>query len=357
MTDRAGRLAERLPKMGADLMMVSSLVNVRYLTGFTGSSGLALVGPDTRVFLTDFRYLEQSAAEVDASFDRQVVNQELVAAVSDYLPVGPVRLAFEDAHLTVRTHGQLRERRAARVELVAGGDPVEQLRVVKESAEVKRIAEATKLGDAALRQIMEQGLSGRTELAVATALERAMHDLGAQRPSFESIVAAGPHGALPHASPRDVEIGPNELVVIDWGAELDGYCSDCTRTLATGDLSDTALEAYDLVREAQLAGLDAVKAGVGGREADAAARDVINGAGHAEHYGHGLGHGVGLEIHEAPRLSQRSDSVLDAGNVVTVEPGVYLPGQFGVRIEDLVVVTAEGRTILTSVPKELITIA
>jgi Xaa-Pro aminopeptidase len=268
-----------------------------------------------------------------------------------------VRLAFEDAHLTVRTHRELRERMAARIELVAGGDPVEKLRVVKEPAEVQRIAEATKLGDAALRQIMEQGLSGRTELAVATALERAMQDLGAQRPSFGSIVAAGAHGALPHASPRDVEIGPHELVVIDWGAELDGYCSDCTRTLATGDLSDTALEAYDLVREAQLAGLDAVKAGVGGREADAAARDVINGAGHAEHYGHGLGHGVGLEIHEAPRLSQRSDSVLDAGNVVTVEPGVYLPGQFGVRIEDLVVVTAEGRTILTSVPKELITIA
>jgi Xaa-Pro aminopeptidase len=183
-----------------------------------------------------------------------------------------------------------------------------------------------------------------------------MEDRGAKRPSFGSIVAAGPHGALPHAQPRDVEIGAGELVVIDWGAELDGYCSDCTRTLATGDLPDETLEAYDLVREAQLAGLDAVTAGAGGRQADSAARDVIGQAGHAEHFGHGLGHGVGLEIHEAPRLSQRSDSVLADGNVVTVEPGVYLPGQFGVRIEDLVVVTDGACQILTSVPKELITV-
>ena len=183
-----------------------------------------------------------------------------------------------------------------------------------------------------------------------------MEDLGAKRPSFSSIVAAGPHGALPHAQPRDVQIGPDELVVIDWGAELDGYCSDCTRTLATGDLPDGTLETYDLVRQAQLAGLDAVTAGAGGREVDGAARDVISNAGHAEHFGHGLGHGVGMEIHEAPRLSQRSDSVLAAGNVVTVEPGVYLPGQFGVRIEDLVVVTDTAYTILTSVPKELITV-
>jgi Xaa-Pro aminopeptidase len=356
MTDRAARLAERLRELGADLLMVTSLVNVRYLTGFTGSNGLALVGPETRIFVTDFRYLEQSAAEVDDSFDRRVVSQELVDAISELLPSGPVRLGFEDAHVTVRTHARLREHMPERVELIAGGDAVEALRAVKDSTEVRQIAEASKLADAALRQIMEHGLVGRTEREVATALERTMQDFGAQRPSFESIVAVGPHGARPHAQPRDVRIERDQLVVVDWGAELDGYCSDCTRTLATGDLPAPAVEAYDLVREAQLAGLDAVKAGVGGRAADSAARDVIDGAGHAEHYGHGLGHGVGLEIHEAPRLSQRSDSVLAAGNVVTVEPGVYVPGQFGVRIEDLVVVTESGRDILTSVPKELITV-
>ncbi|MGZ4191329.1 MAG: M24 family metallopeptidase [Solirubrobacteraceae bacterium] len=356
MTDRASRLAEKLPEVGADLLVVTSLVNVRYLTGFTGSNGIVLVGPDTRLFLTDFRYVEQSAAEVDAAFDRQI-GQELMDLLPELLPASAGRLAFEDAHMTVRAHGRLRELVGNAVELVAGGDLVESLRAVKDSEEIERIGEAAKLADAALRQIMEQGLVGRTEVEVATALERAMGDLGAQRPSFDTIVAAGPHGALPHATPRDVAIGPGELVVIDWGAELDGYCSDCTRTLATGDLPGDWLDAYELVREAQLAGVGALRAGVGGREADAAARDVIDAAGHAEHFGHGLGHGVGLEIHEAPRLSRRSDSVLAAGNVVTVEPGVYLPGQFGVRIEDLVVVTDTACTILTSMPKELLTVA
>jgi Xaa-Pro aminopeptidase len=356
MSDRIDRLTERLPAIGVDVLMVTSLVNIRYLTGFTGSNAIALLGPDTRVLLTDFRYVEQAAAEVDPSFGRRIVAQELVDVVSEALPAGLARLGFEDAHLTVRAHGRLRDCIPDRVELIPGGDAVESLRAVKEPAEIHRIAEATKLGDAALRRILERGLVGRTELDVATRLEREMRDLGAQRPSFDSIVAAGPHGALPHAQPRDVEIGPDELVVIDWGAELDGYCSDCTRTVATGDLDDPELQAYDLVHEAQRAGLEALKPGVGGRDADSVARAIIDGAGHAEHYGHGLGHGVGLEIHEAPRLSQRSDSVLATGNVVTVEPGVYLPGRFGVRIEDLVVVTESGCNILTSVPKELITV-
>jgi Xaa-Pro aminopeptidase len=356
MSDRASRLAGQLPERGGEVLVVTSLVNVRYLTGFTGSNGLVLVGPDTRAFITDFRYLEQSAAEVDGAFDRTIAQQDLMEAVPELLPSGELRLAFEDAHVSVRAHGRLRELVGDRVELVAGGDAVESLRAVKDADEIRRIGEAAKVADAALRQIMEQGLVGRTEISVAVALERAMEDLGAKRPSFGSIVAAGPHGALPHAQPRDVEIGRDELVVIDWGAELDGYCSDCTRTLATGDLPDATLEAYDLVRQSQLAGLDAVSAGMSGRDADSAARDVIGDAGHAEHFGHGLGHGVGLEIHEAPRLSQRSDSVLASGNVVTVEPGVYLPGQFGVRIEDLVVVTDTACNILTSVPKELITV-
>jgi Xaa-Pro aminopeptidase len=355
MSDRAARLAENLPEIGADLLLVTSLVNVRYLTGFTGSNAMVLVGPDTRAFVTDFRYVEQSAAEMVGDWER-TISPDLIETLPDLLPEGKLRLAFEDAHMSVRTHGRMRELIPERVELVAGGDAVESLRAVKDADEIRRIGEAAKVADAALRQIMEQGLVGRTELDVAVALERAMEDLGAQCRAFPSIVAAGPHGALPHAQPRDVEIGRNELVVIDWGAELDGYCSDCTRTLATGDLPDATLEAYDLVHQAQLAGLRAVTAGVGGRDADSAARDVISDAGHGEHFGHGLGHGVGLEIHEAPRLSQRSDSVLSSGNVVTVEPGVYLPGQFGVRIEDLVVVTETACQIITSVPKELITV-
>jgi Xaa-Pro aminopeptidase len=356
MSNRPDRLVERLPEIGADVVVVTSLVNVRYLTGYTGSNGVAVVGPSTRLFLTDFRYTEQSAAEVDSSFDRSIATLDLLEGIADALPGGDLRLGFEDGHMTVRGHARLRELMPERVELVAAGDPVEELRAIKEPEEIERIAAAASVADSALRQVMEQGLVGRTENEVATALERAMRDLGARRPSFESIVAAGPHGALPHAQPRDVEIGAGELVVIDWGAELDGYCSDCTRTLATGELSDTAREVYELVRRAQLAGVEALRAGVGGREADSAAREVIAEAGHGDHFGHGLGHGVGLEIHEGPRLSQRSDSVLQDGNVVTVEPGVYLPGEFGVRIEDLAVVTNGGSEILSSLPKELVTV-
>jgi Xaa-Pro aminopeptidase len=360
MTDRADRLVAELGAMddgaGADLMLVTSLINVRYLTGYTGTNGVALVGPDTRVFFTDFRYQEQSAVEVDPSFQRRIEKVDLLEGLAEVLPAGEQRLAFEDGAMTVRANARLRELLDARIALVAAGDPVERLRAIKEPDELERIRAAAALADEAIRELMEQGLAGRTEREAAQALEDAMRRRGAQGVSFPSIVAAGPHGALPHASPRDVEISAGELVVIDWGAELDGYCSDCTRTLASGDISDDERVTYDLVLEAQLAGLRAVAPGVSGRDADAAARDVIEQAGHGDHFGHGLGHGVGIEVHEAPRLSHRSDSTIEEGNVVTVEPGVYVPGGYGVRIEDLVYVTSDGPEILTSVPKELITV-
>jgi Xaa-Pro aminopeptidase len=356
MSDRAARLVERLPAIEADAIIVTNLVNLRYLTGYTGSNGVAVIGPEIRAFLTDFRYQEQSAAEVDPSFDRRILTLDLLAGVPELLPAGVERLAIEDGNMTVRAHDHLRELLPDMITLVPAGDAVEALRAVKEPGEIERIAAASQVADAGLRQIMAEGVVGRTEAAVADSLERAMRAHGATGLSFPSIVAAGPHGALPHAQPRDVEISSGELVVIDWGAVLDGYCSDCTRTLATGELDDESHAVYELVLEAQLAGLKAVRAGVSGRDADGAARAVIDAGGHAEHFGHGLGHGVGMEVHEAPRLSQRSDSVLASGNVVTVEPGVYLPGRLGVRIEDLVVVTDSGCEILTGVPKELINV-
>jgi len=208
-----------------------------------------------------------------------------------------------------------------------------------------------------MRGILEGGLAGRSEREVALELELSMRRLGAEAPSFGSIVAAGAHGALPHAEPSAQEIAADVLVTIDWGAQLDGYCSDCTRTVAAGAADDHARGIYQLVLDAQLAGLDAVKPGADGREVDGVARAAIEAAGHGEHFGHGLGHGVGLDVHEAPRLSQRSDSVLEPGNIVTVEPGVYLPGDLGVRIEDLVLVTDGGREILTAVSKELTVVA
>jgi Xaa-Pro aminopeptidase len=353
MKTRAERLADLLPGAQIDVLLITDLVNVRYMTGYTGSNGLALVGPATRAFATDFRYVEQAAEQVHASFERRRASLDLLDTVADALPPGELRLGFEDSHLTVRQHSRLRELLPERVELVPVTGLVERLRAVKEPEELDKIRAAAELADAAFERLIRDGLVGRSEREVALALEQDMRERGARRPSFDSIVAAGAHGALPHAEPRDVEIRAGDLVVIDWGAELDGYCSDCTRTVAAGDPGDEARQVYELVLEAQLAGLEAVKAGVGGREADAAARAVIQAGGHGDHFGHGLGHGVGIAVHEAPRLSQRSEDVLRAGNVVTVEPGVYLPGKFGVRIEDLVVATEDGREILTSVPKQL----
>jgi Xaa-Pro aminopeptidase len=353
MRARAERLSELLPDAGTDVLLVTDLVNVRYLTGYTGTNGLVLVGPRTRVFITDFRYVEQAAEQVHPSFERRRAPQDLVEAIAELLPDGALRLGFEEAHTSVREHRRLAELLPARAELVGVNGLVERLRAVKEPEEVESIRAASVLADTAFERLVRDGLIGRTEREVALALEHDMRERGADRASFETIVAAGPHGALPHARPREVEIRRGDLVVIDWGAELDGYCSDCTRTVAAGEPDDTAREIYELVLEAQRAGLGAVRAGAAGREVDAVARAVIEAAGHGEQFGHGLGHGVGLEIHEAPRLSQRSEDTLQPGNIVSVEPGVYVPGRLGVRIEDLVAVTEGGCDVLTSVSKRL----
>ena len=354
MSGRAERLCELLPDAGVDVMLVTALSNVRYLTGYTGSNGLALIGADTRAFVTDFRYLEQAAHEVERSFARRQAPVDLLDRVGEQLPGTPLRLGFEDAHVSVRDYRRLRELLPGGVELVAAGGLVERLRAVKEPHEIERIRVAAAIADHAFEELIGQGLVGRSERELASDLERAMLARGAHRPSFETIVAGGPHGALPHAQPRDVELGRGELVVIDWGAQVDGYCSDCTRTVATGDPGEDAWRVHGLVLEAQLQGVGAIKAGASGRAVDGVAREVIEAGGQGKHFGHGLGHGVGLEVHEAPRLSQRSEDELAAGNVVTVEPGVYLPELFGVRIEDLVVVTEGGCEVLTSLPKELI---
>ncbi len=353
MSARAGRLTERLAPVHVDALLVTDLTNVRYLTGYTGSNGLALIAPDIRAFVTDFRYVEQAAEEVDPGFDRLNASVDLLEGIKDALPEGELRLGFDEAHVSVREHARLRELLPDRIELVGVNGLVEGLRAVKDPAEVAAIQAAATLADEAFEQLIAGGLVGRTERELALELEFDMRRRGAQQPSFPSIVAAGPHGALPHASPRNVEISRGELVVVDWGAQLDGYCSDCTRTVAAGETTDHGNEIYQLVLDAQLAGLDAVKPGADGREVDGVARDRIEAGGHGEHFGHGLGHGVGLDVHEAPRLSQRSDSVLEPGNIVTIEPGVYLPGELGVRIEDLVLVTDEGRQILTAISKDL----
>jgi Xaa-Pro aminopeptidase len=357
--ERADQLAVAVAERQLDALLVTDLVNLRYLTGFTGTNGLAVVGAGAdgpRVFVTDFRYVERADAEVQG-FERRRGGRDLFDSVAEALPADrPLRLGFDDAHLPVRRHVELASALGEGVELVPAGGMVEDLRRVKDAGELDRIRAAATLADDAFNAMLRRGLTGRTERAVALDLEDEMRHRGAEAPSFPSIIAAGPHGALPHAEPRDVEIEAGTLVVIDWGAIVDGYCSDCTRTVATGELEDEAVEVYALVQRAQQAGLDAVRAGPSGREVDAAARTLIEEAGHGEAFGHGLGHGVGLEVHEAPRLAKSDESALQAGNVVTVEPGVYLPGRFGVRIEDLVVVTEDGAEVLSSVGKDLITV-
>jgi Xaa-Pro aminopeptidase len=350
---RSARLADLVTAAQLDLLLVTDLTNVRYLTGYTGSNGFALVGPDTRRFVTDFRYREQGAAEVDSAFERLEAPVDLLDALTDALPGAGLRLGFEEAHMTMAQYAFVRERLGDRVELAPTAGLVESLRAVKDAAEIAAVRAAAVLADAALARLLAEGLAGRTEREVAIALEHDMVLRGARRPSFDTIVAAGPHGALPHATPRDVEIRRGDVVVIDWGAELDGYSSDCTRTVVVGALEADVSEIYELVLRAQLTGLDAVCANRGGAEVDAAARGVIEAAGYGENFGHGLGHGVGLEVHEAPTLRRTSSDRLEAGNVVTVEPGIYLPQRFGVRIEDLVTVTEDGSEILTSVPKDL----
>ena len=335
---RSDRLAGLLEARNLDCLLVTDLVNVRYLTGFTGTNGACVVGREERLFLTDFRYTDQARS--------QVHGYELIEAGRDMLGDLANRLrgraGFDDGHVTVEVHGKLAEKAGEGVELVAAGGLVERLREVKDEQELAAMSAAA-------------GLAGRSEREVARALVRSMEDRGAEAASFPPIVASGAHGALPHAEPRDLEIPGGTLVVVDWGARVDGYCSDCTRTLASGPLDGEAREVYELVLRAQQAALAAARPGISCKGLDAVARAVIDSAGHQERFGHGLGHGVGLEVHEAPRLGKTAEGELRVGQVVTIEPGVYVPGEVGVRIEDLVVVTEDDRRILTGLTKELVT--
>jgi Xaa-Pro aminopeptidase len=355
---RLDALQAKVAERGLGALLVSNLFNVRWLTGFTGSNAAAVVGDGDRKprFVTDFRYLTQSAAQLDPVWEREIEVDLLKRAVEG-LPEGPLKLGFDDAHLTVKQHAQLEQLVAEReVELVAAGGIVEGLRAVKDAAEIEKIRAAAKLADEAFEEVVGAGIVGRTERDVALELEIAMRRRGAEGVSFPPIVAAGGHGALPHAEPRDVPIPAGTLVVIDWGAQLDGYASDCTRTVATGELDPRDRAVYEIVLAAQEEALAAVRAGPTGQELDAIARAIIDAAGHAEHFGHGLGHGVGMQVHEGPGLGKRSKEALAAGNIVTVEPGIYVPGAVGVRIEDLVAVTADGHEVLNGLPKALRTV-
>ncbi|HEX8052258.1 MAG TPA: Xaa-Pro peptidase family protein [Thermoleophilaceae bacterium] len=345
---RADRVEALLADAELDALLVTNLENVRYLTGYTGTNGVCVIGPDLRAFFTDFRYVAQAERQVHG-FDRALGKQDLLGDAAGRLSG---RVGIEDYDLSVRRHERLRGLVGEGVELVPAGRCVERVRAVKEPEELDRVRAAAALADELFRGVVERGLIGRSEREIAFELETEMRRRGAA-PSFPAIIAGGPNGALPHAEPGEDPIARDTLVVFDWGVELDGYCSDCTRTLATGSIPDDLAEVYELVRATQVATLDEVRPGAAGAAVDGFARERIAAGGHGERFGHGLGHGVGIVVHEGPTLSKASEDTLVAGNVVTVEPGVYVPDAFGVRIEDLVVVADDGPEILSGFPKGL----
>jgi Xaa-Pro aminopeptidase len=346
---RLERLRARLSDEALDGLVVSAPSNVFYLSGFRGSSGALLITADRQALLSDFRYRLQ-AREQAPEFEFIEIERKLIAgAGAETAKAGVKRLGFDPAHLTCELRDQLAGATEG-VELLPQAGLVEVLRAVKSPREVKRIAEAAALADRALAHMIGLLRPGATERQIALEGEFLMRREGAEAAAFDIIVASGPRSALPHAETTDRALEPGDLVVIDIGARVAGYCSDMTRTFAVEHAGDRASQIYRIVYRAQRAAAAQLRPGVVCGELDATARAVIDEAGHGDDFGHGLGHGVGIEVHERPRLGKGEEVRLVAGNVVTVEPGVYLDGFGGVRLEDLMVVTEDGAQTLTGSP-------
>jgi Xaa-Pro aminopeptidase len=349
---RRATLAAQLEREGLGALLVMHPPNVRYLTGFSGSAGFLLLSPDQATLVTDFRYATQAPQEA-AGIDVQVERVNVWDRLGRLLAQSPVEsIGIEASVLTVRdaerVAGLTRARPTPTIDLV------ERQRASKSPEEIATIRAAADLAHAALTEILPGVRAGRRELDIAADLEAALRRRGSEWHPFPTIVASGPRAALPHARSSEREVRTGEFVLIDFGAQVDGYCSDITRTVAVGRADDRQRTIYGLVAEAQLRARTHVRAGMPGREADALARDVIASRGFGEAFGHSLGHGIGLEVHEGPRLSQTSEAPLPANAVVTVEPGVYLPGWSGVRIEDDVHLGPDGPVLLSDGRTELI---
>ncbi len=342
---------ERLAALLDEPLLVTSLVNVRYLTGLSSSNAALLVEPDGQTTLfTDFRYAKKARTIEGVTFEqtaRAVLGDLATRLAGRTIQVEPHVLTLA-ASETLRQGG---------VEIQPSGGLVERLRAIKEPGELETMREAAAISDRVFGALAEEKFTGRTEVELAWRVRELFHEHGASELSFDTMVAAGENGASPHSDNRDVAIEPNTLVIVDTGCRVDGYASDCTRTFATGELPDELARAYEVCLEAQLAALAAYGPGVSGREADAAARDVIAAAGWGEEFGHGLGHGIGLEVHEAPTARPESTDTLEVGNVLSNEPGIYLAGRAGVRIEDMVLITDDGCERLTRAGKELVTVS
>jgi Xaa-Pro aminopeptidase len=338
---------ERLRAALEQRLLVTNLVNIQYLTGFDSSNAALLVDPKGPVKLfTDGRYIE--AAQAVPGVEAELGKRNLIHDIARRLRG---KMAFE-ADVLPFSYAELLS--AGGIELTPVSGIVEQLRAVKDDDEITMIGRASRAAERAFEALTAETWVGRSERELAWRLRQLMHAHGVDHLSFESAVLTGPNGSMPHAEPGDTIVEIRSLVTVDWGARLDGYCSDCTRTLSTGDLPPVLREIYDVCLEAQKRAVEEIRPGMTGDQADALARDVMEAAGYGGNFGHGLGHGVGVQIHEGPRLTMESTDVLEPGNVVTIEPGIYLPGIGGVRIEDLAVVREDGLDLLTSFPKDLI---
>lgn len=344
VNDRVERLRAALDEP----LLVTNPTNVFYLSGLKSSNAALLVEEDRMQLFTDFRYADAARRLEGVEFVQ--TQRSLVRGIAQQVHG---RVAFEAAAMTYADWQALND---AGLELVPTTRAVETLRAVKDERELATIREACRVTDATFAALAEERFVGRRERDVAWTMEQLFHEHGADALAFQLIVASGPRGAQPHTRAGDDEIEPNTLVVIDAGCVVDDYLSDCTRTFATGELPNELARAYDLCARAQRDALEAVRPGAAGRDVDAVSRRPIEEAGWGEKYGHGLGHGVGLALHEAPTLRPESEDVLEAGNVHSVEPGIYLKGNAGVRIEDLVTVTDDGCEILTGFTKELVTV-
>ncbi len=355
--DRLARLRAALAAANLDAILVNQDLNRRYLTGFTGSAGWVMVGREAALLATDFRYYEQVALESPDYELVQVSNRGLPEVLPAMLArtgqLDRQRVGFE-ADAAIYADVQAWTAAAQNVEWVATQGLVLGLRAVKDAGEVEALRAAVHLGDEALAVVLPQLRPGMLEREAAWLIEAYMRQHGAESASFETIVGGGPNGARPHAHAGDTPLPAGEPIVIDMGARLGGYCSDLTRTVCLGQPNDPARfwEIYNLVLRAQLAAEAFARPGVSGKDVDSVARDLIAAGGFGDQFGHSLGHGVGLAVHESPRFSQIYPGLLEAGNVVTVEPGIYVPGWGGVRIEDMILLTADGAEVLTAAPKD-----
>ncbi|MBI3128840.1 MAG: aminopeptidase P family protein [Candidatus Tectomicrobia bacterium] len=346
MRHRLARLRRAMRENQIPALAVLNLRNVRYLTGFTGSAGACLVTGGGAVFITDFRYRAQAARQVDSAFRYAEHRGGLPGLAEEAKRLRLKGLAFEENHLSYGDYRRLRKL-ARGVKLIPAPALVEELRLEKEAPEVSLLRKGAGINGGALAEALAAIRPGVREREIALALETAMRNLGASGPSFGTIVASGPRSALPHGVASDRKVRRGDMITIDFGAVVEGYHADTTRVACLGRPSRKGEKIYNIVLEAQMAAVGAVAPGVSAAEVDAVARKIIQKAGYGEAFGHGTGHGVGLDIHEGPRVAPGSRDILKPGMVVTIEPGIYLPGWGGVRIEDMVLVTGKGREVLT----------